>query len=302
MSKIIVTGGAGFIGSHLAEALIKENHEVIVIDDLSTGKKDNLKKIKNKIILLKGGIPDNSKHFLNTDYIYHLAALPRIERSLADPCGTHKANVEGTLKALELAKKLKVKRFIFSSSSSVYGIQKKLPLKETLKPNPQNPYAYQKLMGEYYCRLYNQIHNIPVIIFRLFNVYGPGMLSKGSYKLVFTRWLEQLKKKKPLTIYGTGIQTRDFTYISDAVNGLIKGMSLKPQKAFEIFNLGAGKQMSVKKLSKLFNKAVEYLPARQFEEKFKEADISKAKKLLNWQPQISTEEGVKNLLKFYAQD
>lgn len=300
MSKIIITGGAGFIGSHLAEALIKENHEVIVIDDLSTGKKDNLRKIKNKIILLKGDIPDNSKHFLNIDYIYHLAALPRIERSLADPYGTHKANVEGTLKALELAKKLKVKRFIFSSSSSVYGIQKKLPLKETFKPNPQNPYAYQKLMGEYYCSLYNQIYNIPVIIFRLFNVYGPGMLSKGSYKLVFTRWLEQLKKKKPLTIYGTGIQTRDFTYISDAVNGLIKGMLLSGKKTFEIINLGAGKQMSVKKLSKLFNKAIEYLPARQFEEKFKEADISKAKKLLNWQPQISTEEGVKNLLKFYS--
>ena len=134
------------------------------------------------------------------DYIFHLAALPRIERSIDDPIGTHQANVEGTLVALELARQLKVKKLLFTSSSSIYGVQKRLPLSESLQPNPQNPYAYQKLMGEYYSKIYSQMYNLEIIIFRLFNVYGPRMSSKGSYKLVFTKWLEQIKDKKPLTI------------------------------------------------------------------------------------------------------
>lgn len=306
MSKVIITGGAGFIGSHLVDKLVELGHQVIVIDDFSTGKKGNLKKSKNKILLINESLSIDRDLFkayttqlIDTDYIYHLAALPRIERSIDDPLGTHRANVEGMLAGLELAKKLKVKRFIYTSSSSVYGVQKRLPLRESFTPNPQNPYAYQKLMGEYYCKIYSQIYNLPIVIFRLFNVYGSRMLSKGSYKLVFTKWLEQKKANQPLTIYGSGNQTRDFTYITDAVSGLIKGMVLNQKYHFDILNIGGGKQISVKYLAKFFNHPVEYLPARPFEEKFKQADTSKAKRLLGWSPKISIEKGINNLLNFY---
>lgn len=298
--RILVTGGAGFIGSHLVDDLVEKKREVMVIDDLSTGKKSNLQKSIKKISLINKSLADAAKEIKAADYIYHLAALPRIERSIDDPLGTHEANVEGTLIALELAKRLKVKRFIYTSSSSVYGIQKHLPLKENFSPNPQNPYAYQKLMGEHYCQLYNKLYNLPVIIFRLFNVYGPRMVSKGSYKLVFTKWLEQIKDKKPLSVYGKGDQTRDFTYISDTVNGLISGLALSPKKTFEIFNIGRGKQISVKNLASLFKKSVAFLPPREYEEKFKEADISKIKKMLAWEPVVSIEEGIKRLLNFYT--
>lgn len=305
MTKIIVTGGAGFIGSHLVDSLVNLRHKVIVIDNFSTSNKGNLHN-NSKVTILKQSLFLNN-HFLEkfrdqfqgVEYIYHLAALPRIERSFDDPIGTHKSNVEGTLVALNLARKLKVKRFIYTSSSSVYGIQKHLPLKESFTPNPQNPYAYQKLMGEYYCKIFSQIYNLPIIIFRLFNVYGPGMLSKGSYKLVFTKWLEQKKDNQPLTIYGSGDQTRDFTYISDVTAGLIKGMQLGQKQDFEIFNLGAGKEISVKELAKFFNQPVSFLPERLYEEKYKEADISKAKEILKWEPKVTIKEGMDKLLTYY---
>ncbi|OGE33598.1 hypothetical protein A3D83_01350, partial [Candidatus Daviesbacteria bacterium RIFCSPHIGHO2_02_FULL_41_10] len=236
----------------------------------------------------------------STNFLFHLAALPRIERSIDDPIGTHQANVEGTLVALELARQLKIKRFFFTSSSSVYGIQKRLPLFESLLPNPQNTYAYQKLMGEYYAEIYSRTYSLNIIIFRLFNVYGPRMFSKGSYKLVFTKWLEQIKNREPLTIYGKGDQTRDFTYIDDVIKGLILGMTSELKNPFEIINLGGGQQKSIKEMAKLFKKNVQFLPPRPYEEKFKEADIQKAKKILGWKPETSIDRGIKNLLNYYT--
>lgn len=306
MSKIIVTGGAGFIGSHLVDALVALGHHIIVIDDLSTGNIENLGENPTRIRILrqsldlKSPLLDKIPDFLqDSEFFFHLAALPRIERSIVDPLGTHNANVNGTLAALEIAKKLKVKRFIYTSSSSVYGNQKTLPLTESLIPNPQNPYALQKLLGEYYCKMYANLYNLPVTTFRLFNVYGPRMFSKGSYKLVFTKWLEQIKSNTPLTIFGSGEQTRDFTYISDVIDGLIKGLSVDHNIGYELINLGYGRQVTVNYLAKLFNHPIEYLPERGYEEKFKQADIHKAKRLLNWRPQVSIEEGVQKLLDIY---
>ena len=306
MNKIIVTGGAGFIGSHLVDALVDLGHEVIVIDDFSTGNIKNLKKNKDKIKILRQTLSLKSKFLKKipnvlskTSIIYHLAALPRIERSIVDPIGTHDSNVNGTLAVLELARKLKVKRFIYISSSSIYGNQKILPLKESLTPNPQNPYAVQKLFGEYYSKLYAGIYKIPVVILRLFNVYGPRMFSKGSYKLVFNKWLEQIENNIPLTIFGSGKQTRDFTYISDIIDGLIKGMGLDQKIIYETINLGGGRQVSVNYLAKLFNHPIQYYPGRKYEEKFKQADISKAKKMLKWKPKVSIEEGVQKVINFY---
>lgn len=306
MNKVIVTGGAGFIGSHLVDELVNINHQVIVIDDFSTGKIENLNKNRQKIKIIRHSLSLKSSLLkeipsvlIGASYIYHLASLPRIERSIVDPIGTHSTNVDGTLAALELAKRLKVKRFIYTSSSSVYGDQKKLPLKENSVPNPANPYAFQKLMGEYYCQIYSNLYSLPIISFRLFNVYGPRMFSKGSYKLVFTKWLEQIKKNIPLTIFGSGEQTRDFTYISDIVDGLIKAIDVDNKLAYEVINLGYGRQIKVNYLAKLFNHPTEYLPKRDYEEKFKQADIKKAKKILGWRPKVPIEEGVQKLLEVY---
>ena len=306
MSKIIVTGGAGFIGSHLVDELVNLGHQVIVIDDFSTGNIERLNNSKSKIKILRQSLNQEAALLKkipaileDTEFIFHLAELPRIERSIVDPLGTHDANVNGTLVALELSKRLKAKRFIFVSSSSVYGNQEKLPLTEDLIPNPQNPYALHKLLGEHYCRLYAQLYKMPVIVFRLFNVYGPGMFSKGSYKLVFTKWLEQIESNIPLTIFGSGKQTRDFTYIADSIDGLVRGIKLDDKKIFEIINLGYGRQIEVNYLAKLFNHPTQYLPERGYEEKFKQADIRKAKNILGWEPKISIEKGVKMLLKDY---
>lgn len=302
--KVIVTGGAGFIGSHLVRKLVEYNIKVVVIDNFLTGRLENLEKIINQVEIVKEDINHYqklTKRFIgqNIDCIFHIAALPRIERSIDNPIETHSSNVGGIFSCLELSRFLGVRRFIFTSSSSVYGDQKKNPLREHFIPNPQNPYAAQKLMGEIYSDIYNRIFKISTISLRLFNVYGIGMDGKGGYKLVFTKWLDQIKKGLPLTIYGDGKQTRDFTHVSDVVAALIKTMKLKID-GHEIINIGAGRQVSVKYLASLFKAPIEHIESRKFEERFKQADISKARKLLNWKPTVEIEKGVMELLKHYT--
>jgi UDP-glucose 4-epimerase len=279
------------------------DYGVFVIDNFSTGKIENLRGCKSKIKLVKMDINDDSQlkkyfaHEKNISYIFHLAALPRIERSIERIRETHRANVDGIFTILELARYLKIKKFIFTSSSSVYGAQKKNPLREDLVPNPQNPYATQKLIGEKYCDIYSNIFGIPIMTLRLFNVYGSRMRGEGVYQLVFIRWLEQIKKGLPLTIYGDGKQTRDFTYIDDVVDALIRAMHVQQKNQHEIINIGSGRQIPINYLASLFHHPTKYLPPRKFEERFKQADIRKARRLLSWSPQVSIEEGVKKLLK-----
>lgn len=303
MNKIIVTGGAGFIGSHLVRDLVKNRYEVIVVDNFSTGKRENLTPFLDKIQLVECDLADHrnlfeqSVNFGRVDFIFHLAALPRIGKSIDFPLETHQANVTGTLVALELARRLEVQKFIFSSSSSVYGEQEKLPLSEDLAPNPQNPYGAQKLMGELYCQIYSQVFGLKTLAFRFFNVYGPGMSSEGAYKLVFNSWLERKREGLPLVIFGDGRQTRDFTHILDIVRGLTLSMGYEQKDAFDLINLGAGRQVEINYLAKLFGHKVAYKQARMHEERFKEADITRAKNRLGWEPQVTIEEGIKELLR-----
>lgn len=222
MSKIICTGGAGFIGSHLVDKLIDLGHKVAVLDNLSTGKLENL---NPKAKFTKGSINDN--YIYNADYVFHLAAIPRVPYSVKYPEETHETNIDGTLKVLLGARKSKVKKVIFASSSSVYGDQE-LPLRENMISHPVSPYAFHKLVGEGYMRLFNEVYGLPTVSLRFFNVYGLRADPNSEYSLVIAKFLKLKKEGKPLPIYGDGEQTRDFTYVDD----LVAEMEVKNFKPF----------------------------------------------------------------------
>lgn len=300
MSTCLVTGGAGFIGSHLVNRLINDGHRVIVIDNLSEGKKENLnhkaKFYKLDICNLKKIMP----LFKGIDYVFHLAAIPRVPLSVEKPIETHKVNVDGTLNVLYASYKNNVKRFIFASSSSVYGNQKTLPLKETMIPNPLSPYGLQKLIGEMYCRLFSNLYGLQTVSLRFFNVYGPRMNPEGAYALAIGKFLKLKKEGKPLTIYGDGKQTRDFIFIDDVIEALVLSMKSKKIGNGEVINISYGKNCSINYVAKLIGGKKIYLPPRKGDPKHTLGDNSLAKKLLNWQPKTSLEEGIEICKKYFG--
>lgn len=313
MSKIIVTGGAGFIGSHLVDKLFADGNEILIIDNFSTGKRANIDHLKNKICLFEHDLSENEdwerliKHrgdFKNIDFIFHVAALPRVGLSLEKPIETHKANIDATLNMLELARIIKPKKFIYASSSSVYGQKETLPMVESMDCDPENPYATQKLIGELYCKIYAKVFGIQTFALRLFNVYGSRMVMEGAYKLVFANWIEQIKKGESITIYGDGGQTRDFTYIDDVVEALIVTMNEPSQKLPKnkciVLNVCTNMQISVNGLAELFGYPSRYVEnPRPQEEKKKQGSYALILKLFNWRPKILIEEGVEKIKKEY---
>lgn len=290
--KVIILGGAGFIGSNLAFEL-QEQYELFIIDNFSSGKKSNLKDIRATVI--KADLTDSKETFqifqkIQPEIVFHLAALPRIQLSLDSPVETFKANVLITQNVLEASRQTKVKRFIYSSSSSVYGDQK-IPLVESMIPNPISLYATQKYFSEILCQKYQEFYGLKIICLRYFNVYGNNMDDEGAYKLVIPIWLKQARENKPLTIYGEGEQTRDFTYIKDVVRANILAVNGKPG----VYNIGSGKEISMTRLAKLFSSQIKYVKnPRPYEEKRKCADILKAKIGLRWQPMYDIESGLKD--------
>ena len=297
--KVLVTGGAGFIGSHLVDRLIKEGHKVIVIDNLSTGKKENVNK---KAVFYNLDICNFDKIkplFRNIDFVFHLAALPRVPLSIKDPVNTAKVNILGTINVFKAACDARVKRIIFTSSSSVYGNQKKLPLKEDMLPCPISPYALQKLTGERFAQLFTEIYKIPIVSLRYFNVYGPRIDVKSDYSLVMGKFLKQKKEGKPLTIFNDGEQTRGFCYVDDVVQATLKAAKSVKIKGGEVINIGSEKSQSVNYLAKLISKKVVYLSPRPGDVRHTQADISLAKELLNWQPKVDLEQGLKKTQEWF---
>ena len=297
--RILVTGGAGFIGSHLVDRLIKEGHKVIVIDNLSTGKKENL---NPKADFHNFDICDFEKIkplFQNVDYVFHLAAIPRVPISVKDPITTSEANVMGTINVFKAATDNKIKRVVFISSSSVYGDQKELPLREDMTPNPISPYALQKLVGEQFAKLFTQLYKVPIISLRYFNVYGPRIDPDSEYSLVIGKFLRQKSQGKPLTIFGDGEQTRGFCYIDDVVEANIKAMKSDEFKGGEVINIGSEKSHSINYLSELIDGEVKYLPPRVGDVRHTQADITLAKNLLDWQPKVSFTEGIKRTREWF---
>ena len=293
--RILVTGGAGFIGSHLVDRLVKENHKVVVIDNLTTGKKENVNPQADFYNLDICDFEKIKPLFKNIDFVFHLAAIPQVPVSVEDPVRTSKVNILGTINVFKAAIEAKVKRIIFASSSSVYGNQEKLPFKEDMKPNPISPYALQKLVGEQFAKLFTKLYGIPIISLRYFNVYGPRIDFNSDYSLVIGKFLKQKAEGKPLTIFGDGEQTRDFCYIDDVVDATIKAMESEKLEGGEVINIGSGKSYSINYLADLIGGKRKYLAPRKGDVKHTQADITLAKKLLAWQPKISFEEGLKKV-------
>lgn len=286
--KALVTGGAGFIGSHLVDLLLENQFEVTVLDNFSTGRAFNLNHVKEKIDLVECDLSiqeDWIKKFQSVDYVFHLAALADIVPSIQNPEGYFQSNVTGTLNVLQASRHYGVKRFVYAASSSCYGIPELYPTPETSPILPQYPYALTKRMGEELVMHWAQVYKFPALSLRFFNVYGPRSRTSGTYGAVFGVFLAQKLAGKPFTVVGDGKQTRDFTYVQDVAEAVFA--AAQSDKVGEIYNVGSGATISVNRIVELLKGEVTYIPKRPGEPDSTFADIAKIKKDLKWSPKIS---------------
>lgn len=297
--KCLVTGGAGFIGSHLVDRLLEDGHQVVVLDNFFTGWDENLAEHYGSPLLHLQRIDITNweairPHFHGVDWVFHLAGLADIVPSINQPMRYHRVNVDGTVNVLEASRLAGVKRFIYTASSSCYGIPDIIPTPETADIKPEHPYALTKYIGEQYVLHWGKVYKLGVLSLRLFNVYGPRSRTSGAYGAVFGVFLAQKLNNKPFTVVGDGTQTRDFTSVSDVVNACV--MTAESGISNEVLNVGSGDTYSVNCLVELLDGNVVHIPKRPGEPDCTWADISKIRKLLGWEPKVSFEEGVKILL------
>ncbi len=298
MKKAIVTGGAGFIGSHMVELLLKRGYKVIAVDDMSNGQVDNISIFKEnpnyqfkKIDLAK---KFNDSFFKNTDYVFHMAALADIVPSIENPIEYHQANVTGTIRVLEACRKHGIKKLIYSASSSCYGIPDQYPTPENAEIKPEYPYAFTKYIGEQYALFWAKLYKIPVISLRYFNVFGTRARTNNTYGAVFKVFLSQKIHDQPLTIVGDGTQNRDFTYVTDVVKANL--VAAESNLNCEIINIGTGKTQTINYLAELIGGPRVNIQKRPGEPDSTHANIAKATTLLQWKPEKSFEEGVRIML------
>lgn len=307
--KCIVTGGAGFIGSHIVDRLVQDGYAVIVIDDFSGGKMENLAHHKENpdVTIAKNSICDKEIHplFEGVSIVFHLAAIPRVQYSIQHPVETNEANINGTLNLLEAARKAGVKRFVYSASSSAYGDQDTLPLVTTMKPNPMSPYALQKLVGEYYCGLYHLIHGMETVSLRYFNIYGPRQDPSGGYACLIPKSIMRVLKGEAPEIYGDGEQTRDFTFVKDVVKANLLAATTTNTEAFgKVFNIGNHNNLSVNFVVNCIVGDTGIEPLRKppvIEPKNTLADISETKGILGWSPDYLFEQGIQETIAWFKE-
>jgi len=306
--KFLVTGGAGFIGSHIVDGLVGNGDKVKVLDDFSSGRMENLKDIFNKIELIKGDIRNKEivrRAMEGVDYVLHQAALRSVPKSLANPELYNDVNINGTLNILTAAREAKVKRIVIASSSSIYGEVEKLPEREDFLPQLISPYGLTKLAGEYYSRIFSKIYGLETVNLRYFNVFGPRQSLENEYAVVIPKFVTCMLKDIQPPIHGDGKQTRDFTYVSNVVQANIKS-AVTPGIKCEIFNIACGKAYSVLDIVKYVNKILGksilpvFGPIRAGDAKHTLADISMAKKLIGFKPEIGFEEGLKKTIEYFS--
>ncbi len=308
MNKVVVTGGAGFIGSHLADKLAKQDYYVIVLDDLSTGKLENIAELlkKKNVEFVEGSITDLpllQKLFEGMEYVFHQAALTRVPRSIEDPLKTNEVNIKGTLNVLMAARENAVKKVIYASSSSVYGEARTLPKREDMSPNPLSPYALTKLAGEYYCNIFHEIYGLPTVSLRYFNVYGPRQDPKSQYATAITAFIGRISQNLPPIIYGDGEQSRDFTFIADVVQANVLAVG---KEARGVYNIGSSQDATINQVAKAILKLMKkdlkpvYEKPRPGDPRQTLADISKAKSF-GYEPRWTLENGLKKTVEGFVQ-
>jgi nucleoside-diphosphate-sugar epimerase len=291
----LVTGGAGFIGSHIVDRLVREGWRVRVLDDFSSGREQNLSASRAKIEVLKGDLCDDAlaaRAVAGVDVVFHQAAVPSVPRSVAEPVRTNRVNVAGTLGLLEAARHAGVRRFVFAASSSAYGDTEKLPKVEEMAPTPESPYALQKLAGEEYCRLYTKLYGFETVALRYFNVFGPRQNPESEYAAVVPRFITACLAGRAPTIYGDGEQTRDFTFVADVVEA--NWLAAHSAKAVgSVMNVAGGKRISLNELLRSIQSiagtslTAKYEPARAGDVKHSLASLARAEALLDFRPQTT---------------
>lgn len=308
MKKYLVTGGAGFIGSNIVRKLLELGEEVRVLDNLSTGKIENIKPLLEKIEFIEGDFTDlevAKKAVRGIDYVLHQGAIPSVPRSVDDPIKTNEANILGTLNMLLASRDEKVKRFVYAASSSAYGDSLVMPKEENMNVAPMTPYAIQKLTGEQYCQSFYRLYGLETVCLRYFNVFGPNQDPESVYSAVIPLFIKKMLKGEAPVIYGDGDISRDFTYVDNNIDANLKACLAPKEVAGEVINIATGYEISLDQLVEKINKVLGtdikpiYKEARKGDIKHSLADISKAKKLLGYEPLVNFDESLRKTIEFY---
>lgn len=307
MGKFLVTGGAGFIGSHIVERLVRNGAPVRVVDNLSTGRIERLGHLMSAIEFVEGDLANEAtanEVVDGMDSVVHQAAIPSVQRSLSDPIATNRANVVGTLNLLESCRRAGVRRFVYAASSSAYGNTEVLPKREDMAPNPMSPYALQKYVGERYCKLYYELYGLETISLRYFNVFGPGQDPSSEYSAVIPKFINCLLNNLPITIYGDGEQSRDFTFVENVIEANMLALNAAAVGG-EMCNVGCGERISLNRLVVLLENEIGrkarviHVEPRLGDVRHSLADIDRARAIFNYQPKIGVEEGLRRTVASY---
>ncbi|MBI4155911.1 MAG: SDR family oxidoreductase [Candidatus Zambryskibacteria bacterium] len=308
MAKYLVTGGAGFVGSNIVKKLLENKENVRVLDNLSTGKIENIKPYFDKIEFIEGDFTDleiAKNAVKGIDYVLHQGAIPSVPRSIDDPIKTNNSNILGTLNMLIASRDSGVKRFVYASSSSAYGDSPIMPKVESMNVAPKSPYAIQKLTAEQYCQIFHKIYGLETVCLRYFNVFGPNQDPESVYSAVIPLFIKKMIKGESPIIYGDGNTSRDFTYVDNNIDANLKACSASKKCAGEVINIACGYEMSLNELVEKINKLLKtnikpiYKEERKGDVKHSLADVAKAKRFLGYEPIISFEDGLQKTIEFY---
>jgi nucleoside-diphosphate-sugar epimerase len=309
MAVYVVTGGGGFIGSHIAEELLRRNQTVKVLDNFSTGKRENVKPFEGRAEIVEADLATHSDLaalLRGADYVIHQAAIPSVPKSILDPLKSHEANVNGTLQLLIAARDAGVRRVVYASSSSLYGDSPTLPKHEGMMPNPLSPYGAQKLFGEMYCQVFTKAYGLETVSLRYFNVFGPRQDATSQYSGVLALFIPAVLQNRQPKIYGDGLQSRDFTYVQNVVEANLLSCTA-PGVGGEAFNIACGDRITVNSMLQQINKILGnditpiYADPRPGDIKHSQADITKAQQRLGYKPEVSFEEGLRRTVEWYRE-